>query len=321
MFFSVSRASFVGPANIRGPGRFHGGRRSIGRAGRFHLAFSFPVLTRHVPLLLAAPALLLLGGAAVANDFWLQPPRFFVAPGTRQTVRVLTGQHFLGRPWPGKSSRLARFVHLSPTDSTDLTAAARQTDTLTTSVEFRAPGVHQLAFSTTGTLTTLLAPDFNAYLAQEGLSEAQYQRRQAQETTLPARELYRRCAKTLLLCGAPSAATGRAATRPAGHPLELVPDQNPYALLSGASLTVRVLADGQPVRGALVRLWYQPPGQPAQASELHTNASGRLLFKLAGAGSYLLSTVRMARAPDPKTADWESTWATLTFGMAGISGR
>jgi uncharacterized GH25 family protein len=93
-----------------------------------------------------------------------------------------------------------------------------------------------------------------------------------------------------------------------------VPDQNPYALKPGASLTVRVLADGQPLRGALVRVWRQLPGQPAQVFTFHSNQNGRVLFKLDGAGSYLVSTVRMVPAPDPKAADWQSTWATLTFG-------
>jgi hypothetical protein len=68
-------------------------------------------------------------------------------------------------------------------------------------------------------------------------------------------------------------------------------------------------------------VWQRAPGQPAQLFRLRSNQNGRVLFKLNGAGAYLVSTVRMVAAADPKAADWQSTWATLTFGVAGIAGR
>ncbi|SHJ63133.1 Uncharacterized conserved protein, contains GH25 family domain [Hymenobacter daecheongensis DSM 21074] len=277
-----------------------------------------PPLFRCLLLLLCATIGVSTG---LASEFWLLPARFVVAPGTRLHIRVLVGDNFSGTRWAGQSSRLTRFVHYTPTDSTDLTPTARQTDTLNTAVTFSQPGLHLLAFSTSAAVTVMEAGKFNAYLQAAGLEEALALRRQRQELAQPGREAYRRCAKTLLQVGAASADTARIYARVAGLPLELVPEQNPYTLKPGASLTLRVLAAGQPVRGALVQLWQRPPGQPMQVIRARSNQNGRVLFRLAGASSYLVSTVRMVPAPDAKTADWQSTWATLTFGGPGISGR
>ncbi|GAA3933305.1 hypothetical protein GCM10022406_17470 [Hymenobacter algoricola] len=268
--------------------------------------------------------ILLLAGAAtaVAHEFWLLPPRFFVAPGTRQNIHVFVGESFTGERWAGKSRRLTSFVQYTPTDTLNLTKAASQTDTLHTAVELRQPGIHMVALSTNNAFIELEAGKFNAYLKEDGLDNVLALRQQRQELAKPGREAYRRCAKTLIQVGAPSSEAAKTTYGAvAGHPLELVPDQNPYALKIGASLTVQVLADGQPLRGALVQVWQRTPGQPTQISKLRSNQNGRVLFRLNGAGSYMVSTVRMEPATDLKTADWQSTWATLTFGVAGISGR
>jgi hypothetical protein len=37
------------------------------------------------------------------------------------------------------------------------------------------------------------------------------------------------------------------------------------------------------------------------------------------AGEWLLGTVHMVPSRDPSAADWESTWASLTFGRAAPS--
>jgi len=47
-----------------------------------------------------------------------------------------------------------------------------------------------------------------------------------------------------------------------------------------------------------------------------TNAQGRVLLRLPGAGPYLLAAVRIEPAPAAlaSQADWLSSWASLTFG-------
>jgi hypothetical protein len=179
----------------------------------------------------------------------------------------------------------------------------------------------QLAFS------EMPADEFTIYLRQQGLGEALRQRQEAGvAATQPGREAYRRCAKTLVLATQgphlPPAAADTAFRRPLGLPLELVPEQNPYRLRPGAALTVRVLSQGQPAAGTLVRVWQvaspaPPAGAPPVASfTTRANAQGRVLLRVPGPGPYLVAAVRLEAAPPALAAraDWLSTWASLTFG-------
>nr|WP_262904777.1 DUF4198 domain-containing protein [Hymenobacter lucidus] len=258
-----------------------------------------------------------MAATAVAHEFWLLPPRFFVTAGDKINLHVFVGGSFTGSRWSGKSTRLTSFVHYAPHDTTDLTTLATRADTLNTSVELRQPGVHLLAFSTTNAFVELDGPKFTAYLQENGLERTIAQRQQRGEATTPGRELYRRCAKTLVQAGPTRPDTLRTFARHTAQPLEIVPEQNPYALKPNASLTCLVLYKGQPLPASLVQVWQRAAGQPTVVSKLYTNKNGRVLFRLNSTGNYMVSTVYMEPAADRKTADWQSTWATLTFGIAG----
>jgi uncharacterized GH25 family protein len=261
-------------------------------------------------LLLAATT-----SAALAHEFWLLPTPFTVAPGTTLNLRVFVGENFTGERWAGKSSRLTRLMHFAPAGPHNLLAAATTADTLHAAVAFREPGTHLIALATNNAFITLEANQFNTYLKQEGLDYILLERQKRGALNQPGREAYRRCATTLVQAGAPTALdTARAWSRPTGLPLELVPEQNPYTLKAGASLTIRVLAEGQPQAGQLVQVWQRSPGQPVRISKLYSNQNGRVLFRLPGAGQYMVSAVRMTPATLPQ-ADWQSTWASLTFGF------
>ena len=271
-------------------------------------------MKRPLPLLL----LLLAATAGLAHEFWLEPARFWVAPGATVHLRRFSGENFEGEAWTGRSARLTSFRHYAPGQPlTDLLPAATAADTIHSTVTLRQPGTHLVALATNNALLTLPAEKFTAYLREEGLDYVLAQRQQRGQTDAPGREAYRRCAKTLVQAG-PYAATdtARAWARPVGLPLELVPEQNPYGLRPGAAFTVRVLRDGQPAAGQLVLLWRRGARPLALLSKLRSNQNGRVLLHLPAPGEYLVSTVHMQPAAAPADADWQSTWSTLTFGLA-----
>ncbi|MBC8082156.1 MAG: DUF4198 domain-containing protein [Hymenobacter sp.] len=263
------------------------------------------------------PSLLLLAASsvAVAHEFWLLPPQFFVAPGTTFNLRVFVGENFAGERWAGKSRRVTGLAHYAPAGPEDLLAPATAADTLHPNVTFAQPGTHMVVLSTNNAFLTLEAAKFNAYLKEDGLDYILLQRQQGNSLSKPGREAYRRCAKTLVQVGSPATTdTARAWSRPTGLALDLVPEQNPYALRVGGSLTIRVLADGLPRPGQLVQVWQRTAGKPVQIIKLYSNQNGRVLFRLTSPGQYMVSTVRMVPATLPE-ADWQSTWSTLTFGF------
>ena len=259
---------------------------------------------------------LLFAPAALAHEFWLETPRLRLAPNETTTLQLLVGDNFSGQPWPGRATKIRRLVRYgpTPTDTADLAPA----DSLR--LRIARPGLHTVELQSADSFNELPAAQFTQYLQAEGLDFILDKRREAGTTAQPGREAYRRCAKTLLQVGSPAAlprALDSAALRPRGLPLELVPEQNPYRLVAGRSLTVRLLRAGLPVRGGLVQVWQrQPGGLPTTHFTIRTNSAGRIIVKLLGPGPYLLAAVGMVPAPPAlrARADWYSTWASLTFG-------
>jgi uncharacterized GH25 family protein len=288
-------------------------------------AFNIILALTHLQKKYASAPLLALAAltatAALAHEFWLLPPQFFVTPGTTLNLHLFVGENFTGERWGNKSNRVTRLAQYAPPGLNDLLATATTADTLHPNVTFAQPGTHMVVLSTNNAFITLEAEKFNAYLKEDGLDYILLRRQQRGALNKPGREAYSRCAKTLVQVGSyTSTDTARAWSRPTGMALDLVPEQNPYALRTGNSLTIRVLADGQPKAGQLVQVWQRSPGQTVKITKLYSNQNGRVLFRLTNPGQYMVSAVRMVPASLPE-ADWQSNWSTLTFGFKGIPSR
>ena len=273
-------------------------------------------------------SLLLFGLTAAAHEFWLEAPRFRLQPGQTVNVHTFVGENFAGEPWTTKAAKILRLVRYgpAPADSTDLTPRSfAETDTFRTGFTFARPGTHVVLLRSNNSFIELKADRFNAYLRDEGLDYALKLRQENGQEALPGRETYRRCAKTLIQVGeaaTTSPATDSAYRRVYGLPLELVPEQNPYRLAADKALTVRVLRAGKPAFGAAVQVWQrQPGGLPTTHYTTRANQNGRILLRISGPGPYLLAAVDMSAAPVKlrDRADWQSTWASLTFaGPAAV---
>ena len=159
-----------------------------------------------------------------------------------------------------------------------------------------------------------LAPDkFLAYLKEEGLSEVIDWRAKHDETRKPGRERYSKFAKSLIVSGAPDDFY----RTPLGFPIEIVPEENPYSLHSGARLPVRVLFRGKPAAGLQLEAAWSDSGKSKTTVIGRTDTEGRIRVPLTAAGKWRLHSLLMERCPrqgtEPAAADWESFWASLTF--------
>ena len=127
-----------------------------------------------------------------------------------------------------------------------------------------------------------------------------------------AKEVFSRCAKSLLAVGGGS---GAGWDRVFGERLELVAEKDPYTLTGGGELPVRLLYEGKPLAGVLV-VALQRDRAGAKVSA-RTDAKGHVRLKLDRAGLWLVKAVHMSPAPAETGADWESFWASLTFEAPG----
>ena len=128
------------------------------------------------------------------------------------------------------------------------------------------------------------------------------------------RERYRRHLKTLVQVGAPG--KDDLHRRRLGQALEIVLLQNPYQLDPGATLQVQVLFQGNPLSDALVKAYNRDAGGSVIKAKARTDAQGIARFKLNHKGFWLLRLVHLQPCRgDCRFADWESNWASYSFGL------
>lgn len=243
-------------------------------------------------------ALLLLVLPAFAHEFWLEPSAFRPAPGDEISVRLFIGDGMPGEAYARNPDRIAAFFVDEGPRRTDIEGAPGADP----AGRFRVPkGPFVIAYRSKQSRIELEADKFEAYLAEEGLEEISRLRAERGDTGKPGREVYSRCAKALLGCR----------DRAVGFPLELVAEGDPSDLAPGAVLLVRLLRDGKPLKGALVRAFHAKE-EPAHA---RTDADGRARFVVKSPGMWLFNAVHMSPAGAGQDADWESLWASLTLEL------
>jgi uncharacterized GH25 family protein len=260
-------------------------------------------------------------GVARAHQFWLNVSDHAPQLGEQVEVGALSGTGFRGEARPWSNERCVEFswytyrrFALSPFTADGRTLWAQQA--------FMDTAGGWVQYQSNFASIELPADEFDAYLREEGL-EGPLAARGRLDPRPPGRERYRRCCKAWL-----EGRDERRATRPLGQPLELVPRARPGA---APELRVRVLWQGRPLAGARVKTWcqaLQPDGRTRPvlerdsvrvAQEAVSDASGEVRLDVRARGEWLVSTVHMLAAsgtkPAPGTpeADWESTWASLTF--------
>jgi len=268
--------------------------------------------TRHrAPIaLLSATLLALLSGPAGAHDYWLEAQRFrLAAPGeVRLDFRVGHGDDV--QPASLRWDRVVALRSYGPMGVRDQQATfAIGAGSGSARPRLEGEGTHILAYESYQSLSELEAAKFDKYAEDEGLTAIVAARAGAGGG--PGRELYSRRAKALVQVGAKPTAN---ATEPVGHTLEIVPELNPYALGADRKLPIRVLFRGRPLPGARVDLTELNTGAAAIAVE-KTGADGRAAFNVPERGTWKLNVIWGVPNPGNPRAEYETVFASLTFGF------
>lgn len=247
---------------------------------------------------------------AQAHDFWIQPDSFFVA---NEGVAPFTLQAGHG-PERQRSripfGRIVQFAEVTPLGRlVDLRA------TLTSSAaRLEVPGAHVLYLVTDNRAQSHLpAARFNAYLREEGLTPALEHRTATQQMKRPGAERYSRVAKALVQVGPAGAGGQDHAARALGLPLEIVLERSPYLLPKTALLPVRVLYEGRPLAGGLVKLT-NLDDDAAPVETQRTDAAGNASFTMPPPGKWLLNVV-WTKPAQQDGIDYETVFSSLSFGI------
>lgn len=258
----------------------------------------------------------MIAGPVAAHDFWLQPRGWQALPGVSLPFTVEVGHGSFRERWSGKAERLIALRDITSRGVTDLRRVFVPGGTephLTRA--FREPGLHIIGLATTNAVSVLPSIRFNDYLKVEGLTPALDERARTGTSDRPGRETYSRRAKAYVQVGSAQPGDAALATQPIGLGLEIVPEISPYALGRDRALPVRVLYQGKPLSGALVKLTsLEFDAKPLETSR--TDASGRAVFRVPPVGSWLVNVI-WTRPIKSTTADYETIFSSLTFGYSG----
>jgi uncharacterized GH25 family protein len=263
-------------------------------------------------------ALLLLIGLGIACDghaheFWIQPGEFQISPGGVLSLVLQVGDGPMRQPSPIPLHRITRFDAIGPSgDPLDVLASLAATTKR--DVVLDAPGTYVLALATDDrAYSRQSAERFNAYLETAGLMSAIEHRARTQQMHVDGFERYSRAAKSIVLVGVAGAQSRSHVTRPLGLPLEIVPAVDPYGEPRPTSFPVRVLYEGNALPDALVKL-INLEQDLAPVDARRSDELGLVTFPMPRTGSWLISVVWTKRLEHSPAADFETIFASLTFG-------
>ncbi len=130
----------------------------------------------------------------------------------------------------------------------------------------------------------------------------------------PQRERYSRYIKSLVLSGTANA-NDSVYKKVLGQNMEIVFLNNPYLLKKDDMLQVQVFFMGKPLPNKVITARNRTGSLAAIEQTSRTNAKGICSFKLSRKGEWLIHATHMIPSTDKADSDWESFWASYSFGM------
>ncbi len=247
---------------------------------------------------------------ASAHDYWLQPQRFYLAPGDRTPVQLFVGDKFESEAERPFQAKLTVSLQLFSENAVrDLKPAARNGKKPVCVIAPQRAGNHLIAMERDWSHIEIKAAKFNDYLRHEGLTEILEARRKAGEDKQVGRERYRRYLKAVVQVGGKSDETY---SKKLGQRLEILPKTDPGAARPGDRLTVSVFFEGRPLQRAQVAAYNRRSGT-TNKQEVRTDEKGQARFEINRSGLWLIRLVHMQRCKNVPKIDWESFWAAYTF--------
>lgn len=246
-----------------------------------------------------------------AHEFWIEPQKFTLKKGESLYLHFRVGENFEGANWKGTQSAvesLQLYYGQIKDDLQPLIPDSIPGDSL--NLQFYDEGTALVSYQSTNKHIELEPANFLAYLEEDGLQEAIDYRKEHHEMDSIGKENYKRCAKTLFQIGAIKDDVYKKAC---GQDLEFIPQQHPYSIKKGQTLKFSLLYKKNPLPNSLVKLWHRVNGK-TEMTEFTTNAAGIVELPVKILGKFMVTSVKIERVDNEENADWQSYWASFTWG-------
>ncbi|MCV3768607.1 DUF4198 domain-containing protein [Rhizobium sp. TRM95796] len=257
---------------------------------------------------LAALPLVLFADPVHGHDFWLEPHETKPLAGKVMPVGLAVGERFIGDPLPRPARGVDRFEFLYPGGVSRVTGGAGEVPAGIVVVPSPATGL--LVYVGGGASVELSLADFHRYADAYGLREA-IEAQGGWSEPGPFRECFYRYAKSAI--GGADAGHLSAAAQDWAFEITLSTLPNAKSGVVGG----RLLSRGEPVAGALVRLYRK--GDSRLDLKARSNADGGFAVPLPGPGLWGVMAVTINRAGFFSSCDWESRWASFIFDWRSMT--
>jgi uncharacterized GH25 family protein len=246
-----------------------------------------------------------------AHEFWIQPNKFIYKRGETVNLRFLVGEKFKGANWTANKDKV-NSLRLYFDDVTDKNLDDNLGDKTGDSLQLAMldEGTVMVTLNTKNTFIDLAPDEFNAYLREDGLTEAIEYRSKTGDTIKHGLEYFQRSVKTIFQVGSK---TTDAYKHKTDLPLDIIPTEHPYSVSKDGHFKVKILFKGQKLKKAKVKVWHRLEGKVSQ-HEYTTDDDGELKFFLSPEGQWMISCVKMVRLENDLQAEWQSYWGSLTWG-------
>jgi uncharacterized GH25 family protein len=246
----------------------------------------------------------------LAHDLFVEPATYFVEAGSQVEATLFNGT-FRRSENTIDGERVAALKMAGPEGVVRLGWDGWDGPAHTTKfrVQVGESGTYALGVSTKPRPIELSGPDFNEYLAHDGIPDVLEARKRAGQLDRPVVERYAKHVKTLVQVGGGG---GEGWKKSFGFPAEIVPVANPYELAAGRTLRVRVLVDGRPVGNQVVIAGGMDDRGPFEERQVRSDAEGIAAFEIDRPGTWYVKFIHMVET-ESEGIDYESKWATLTF--------
>jgi uncharacterized GH25 family protein len=266
-------------------------------------------MMRRIAMALAVA--LLLTAVASAHDLFMKLDSYFLAPNTRASVSLLNGtfQKSDGLVARDRFRDISLFGPDLGGPISDSVTWRDEGKTTVMDIKTGGPGTYLAGVSTKAREIDLKAAEFNDYLRHDGIPDTLIERKRNNELKKDVRERYSKHVRVVFQVGENLSDDYK---RQLNYPAEVIPQQNPYALKVGDTISVLCTVEGQPVSNQFVMAGWESRDGKLHSLDARTDARGLANFKLAAEGKWYIKFINMTSISDP-SLNYESKWASLTF--------
>lgn len=244
--------------------------------------------------------------SASAHELWLKPAVHSVHHNELLMVSIKIGHRFEGDTLARNTPMINRYALVSPDhDPVPVTGAH-----MTKEGYLRPTHAGVIVYHTKHYRSNLPPEKFASYLREEGKDEIVRIRAERGESDMEGREVYSRCAKSVITLKDGSSNPAEI-DHDTGLPLEITLE-NMESTNGKRTMHASIEFNDQPISDLRVVAVHR--SNPNNPIVLNTDESGMIQFECQP-GDWMLTTLHIHRTDSVADAEWESYFASSTFAV------